>query len=416
MHNPAYLTQSRHSVFYFRFPLPPALHPQNKASDIRLSLQTRCPQEALRLARSLFTFGDIIIRNPVVQSMNYQELRDRLTEYFKGRLDLFREKRAINGPLTDEQIQNFNTIIGYDLEVIKGNYDGVYGMDYHEEIAEWMKNVSASYEQGTPEYHMFCKAYAQAHRDYCKAALEINEKLDSFNYTHPHSITGKKALPQGKQKKLADTINQYMEEKQRLGVWRSKTAEGIRAQFDLLLEYLGSDSSLHMSNDTANNAKAMIMALPKYARSKDQFKRMSIQELIALEGVERMSATSIAKYLQTYSSFYDWAVKRKDTDENSFKNLVEKTYNDEQVRDEFNPAQIAVIMDEVIYNRRGLVKSPSHKWGVLIALYTGARLTEIAQLELGDIRQIDGVWCFDFNDEGEGKSLKNNLPRDCCAI
>lgn len=414
MQNPVYLTLSRHNIFYFRFPIPPALHPQGKATDIRLSLQTRCPHEALRLARSLFTFGDIVIRNPIVHGMIYQDLRERLTEYFKDRLDLFRDRRAARGPLTEKEIQSYQNMMGDAQEAASGYFD-IYGMDYQDFFAEAMSKTGVSYAPGTPEYDMFCKTYGQAFRDYCKTVLDINSRFGTFDYTDANPES-RKALPKGRKKKLADTINQYMEEKQRLGAWRDKTAEGIRAQFDLLLEYLGPDASLHMSSDTANEVKAMIMALPKYARSKEDFKKLTIRELIALEDVERMSATSIAKYLQTYSSFYDWAVKRKDTDENSFKNLVEKTYNDEQVRDEFKPDQIKVMLDEVIHNRSGLIKSPYQKWGVLIALYTGARLTEIAQLELSDIKQIDGIWCFDFNDEGENKQLKNKASKRIVPI
>lgn len=46
-------------------------------------------------------------------------------------------------------------------------------------------------------------------------------------------------------------------------------------------------------------------------------------------------------------------------------------------------------------------------WFPLLALYTGARRTEIAQLKVGDVRQGDGIWFIDFNDAGEGQNLKN---------
>ncbi|WP_407522688.1 site-specific integrase [Methylobacterium oryzisoli] len=46
-------------------------------------------------------------------------------------------------------------------------------------------------------------------------------------------------------------------------------------------------------------------------------------------------------------------------------------------------------------------------WFPLIALFSGARRTEIAQLKLGDVRQGDGeIWYFDFTSEGEDQSLK----------
>lgn len=48
-------------------------------------------------------------------------------------------------------------------------------------------------------------------------------------------------------------------------------------------------------------------------------------------------------------------------------------------------------------------------WIPLIAIYSGARLGEIAQLRNGDIRQLHGVWIFHITEEGEGgKSVKTD--------
>jgi integrase len=45
-------------------------------------------------------------------------------------------------------------------------------------------------------------------------------------------------------------------------------------------------------------------------------------------------------------------------------------------------------------------------WLPLCALYSGARAGEIAQLLCADVREEQGVWVFDFNENSEGKSLK----------
>jgi len=46
-------------------------------------------------------------------------------------------------------------------------------------------------------------------------------------------------------------------------------------------------------------------------------------------------------------------------------------------------------------------------WFPLLALFCGARRTEIAQLKIGDIREAGGVSFIDFNDEGADQNLKN---------
>ncbi|WP_336488035.1 site-specific integrase [Methylobacterium nigriterrae] len=46
-------------------------------------------------------------------------------------------------------------------------------------------------------------------------------------------------------------------------------------------------------------------------------------------------------------------------------------------------------------------------WFPLIALFSGARRTEIAQLKVGDVRQGEAeIWYFDFTSEGEDQNLK----------
>jgi integrase len=62
-------------------------------------------------------------------------------------------------------------------------------------------------------------------------------------------------------------------------------------------------------------------------------------------------------------------------------------------------------------NHTGLVKRDDHKWGGLLGLYTGARLREIAQLDVKDVKQQGEVWFIDINDDGANKSLKNAASR-----
>ncbi|CAN7160435.1 site-specific integrase [Paraburkholderia hospita] len=57
--------------------------------------------------------------------------------------------------------------------------------------------------------------------------------------------------------------------------------------------------------------------------------------------------------------------------------------------------------------RYGTFVKASQFWIPLIGLYTGARITEIAQLHLSDIRDQDGIWLVDINDDDLRKQLKS---------
>jgi hypothetical protein len=87
MRIPHYLSVSRHGILYLRFPVPAYLHPQGHRSYIKLSLNTRCPKEALLLSRLLMYVGTTILKNPVIANMTYLEIRQVLTQHFTNLLN-----------------------------------------------------------------------------------------------------------------------------------------------------------------------------------------------------------------------------------------------------------------------------------------------------------------------------------------
>ena len=48
-------------------------------------------------------------------------------------------------------------------------------------------------------------------------------------------------------------------------------------------------------------------------------------------------------------------------------------------------------------------------WVPLLGLFTGARINEICQLHLSDIKQVDHLWCMDINAKSEDKENPKRL-------
>lgn len=405
MYNPAYLSLSRHNIYYFRYPIPAFLHPQGRKTDIRLSLETRCPNEALRLMRNLVYVADSIIQHPAIRDMEFSEIRAVLHHHFKAERDKVKARIAKLGQLQAHEIAIYQS--GQERAakaVIEADYSAV-GRD--EDLAQIIESQNLSLGTDDPAYAVLRAEYAKAFRDYCASVLEYNSRFDGFQFkTNPQALALKQATREGRKKKLTDAIEEYITEKLRYEKWTAITAEGFRAQLDLMAEYLGPDASIHVSKDTAVDVKRMLEHIPQRARSLPEYADKSLPELMEIEGAKKLSPESINKYLRTYTGFFEWAVNLGHTDENNFKGLVTRLRKDEQARDDFTDAQIKTILDAVLNNHGGMIRKQYQKWGVLIAIYTGARLNEIAQLTVDDIIEQDGVWCFSFNDDEE-KTLKN---------
>lgn len=94
----AYLSTSRHGVFYFRWPIPATMHPERKRFSIRVSLVTRCPHVAQRLSRLLVLAGHSALTRATHLGMRYDEIRRHVQEHFRELLLAFKRDIAADGP------------------------------------------------------------------------------------------------------------------------------------------------------------------------------------------------------------------------------------------------------------------------------------------------------------------------------
>lgn len=107
MFNPLYLTTSRHGVFYLRFPIPQNLHPERLQSNIKLSLGTRCPKEALHLGRGLCYVGESILSHMKAAFMDYYAIREFLKQFFAEKLEALRQRIGQKGQFSAYDVATF---------------------------------------------------------------------------------------------------------------------------------------------------------------------------------------------------------------------------------------------------------------------------------------------------------------------
>lgn len=396
-----YLSASRHGVFYFRFSIPQTLHPERKQTSVRLSLNTRCPREALQLSRMLGYVGEHILSHAGIRAMQYQQIRDVLSDRFRRSLERHVERQAQFGPMSElDKMATENTRDFAAQALLDQDYSYV-GED--REINRVIDSYALPIQPKTKNYELLRTEYLKALRDFCSTILKQDDALSGYDFSNSIATTSKQ-----KARKLADTINEYCEEKLRLKQWRPNTAKSYRAQFDLLLRMIGKDASLHLSPEVASDVKARLLRLPKNIAQNQSYREVDIADLIELDLPEskRLSVVTVANHMRTYSTLYEWAIEKKRTSENNFSAYVDDVKKAHAPRDQFNAEQTQRIFTAVKD-----AKKPHQKWGVLIAFYTGARLNEIAQLETHDIKQVDDIWCFHFTDDGEDKRLKNQASK-----
>ncbi|MDP2846939.1 MAG: site-specific integrase [Humidesulfovibrio sp.] len=400
MHIPAYLTLSRHSIYFFRYPLPKSVHSPGVTKDIKLSLHTRDSKRALQTARLLAYVGDIMVNKATQSGMSYAEIRSVLHQHFSTLLRKHGDRIASQGQLDTLRAQALSA--GRDLG---------FAIEEEEEIAttkEFIAKHKLPISEGTPEFATFRKEFDKAYRAYCAKALAVNAEYDGYTFeaieTHPIKAESSPCTAIT----LSDLADRYVQERVKGGNWTDKTEREYKAMFTRLTAILGDERDCRALTVVDGRKVKEVLGSSNKSNVRKAIDAKETTHKAASFYSDTLHAKTVNKHLATYGSLFKWATANGYATANIFEGLTIKVAKkSEHVRTAFSPEQISRMVSELTENTSGLVRKDYQKWGPLLGIFTGARLNEIAQLTPDDVRQIDGIWCFDINEQEEGKHLKN---------
>ncbi|MDQ0423309.1 integrase [Peteryoungia aggregata LMG 23059] len=416
MFNPSYLVKSRCGVFYLRWPIPKQLHPQKKASTLKLSLQTRDPRKALRLSRSLSHIGEQWNEYGIAYGMRYEELRSALTEHFRGLLNQAKAEMDDTGPLNEMDRQAYETSKRVAKHAKKTDTPLSLVKSDDDLLARFIKEYDLDIQPGSTQYGWLEREMKLSFHEFAKAVLAYNKSLTRYDLRDDpqQTFSGPTQAAQTSGMTIAEVATSYSAERQRGKAWAEKTVIEKADHIKLLEEILGGDTDVRkLTAMDAKRVKDTLLVYPRN-RSKNPLTRgKPLADVLNMQGVEVIQVATINKYLQTYHELFEWAKQNHHASENFFSGLAvrQTRKNNDGDREAYSNDQIRLIVRTVVDNENGLVTKPYQKWATLIGIYTGARLGEIAQLHLKDIRQQDGIWVFDMNEDGDRKSLKTSAAR-----
>jgi integrase len=188
--------------------------------------------------------------------------------------------------------------------------------------------------------------------------------------------------------------------------WRPKTAAENRAILKLFLAITGDQPARAFSNDKFELYRGKLLRLPPNLNKAPKYRDKAIDEVLAMAGVTPAAVKTINKNLTRVSSMFKWAAARNYVSHNlAAGSLVTDRSDPRDGKTPFTADELRKLFHNAYYLERRLGK-PFQYWAPLIALYTGARQNEIAQLTLADFHEVDGIKAISINDDGEGKRLK----------
>ena len=197
---------------------------------------------------------------------------------------------------------------------------------------------------------------------------------------------------------------------ERSSEWDSdKTKTTNLSIYDSFVEITGDIFGTELTYEHCRDYIEILQKLPANRNKLREFRDKTISEIIEMEGsFTPMSKQNVNKYVRRLSDAFTWAKQRKFIHDNDFKDMHVKDRNEKvrakDLRQRFNSADLNSIFTSDIYIKSKHNRSYKH-WLPLLALYSGARLEELCQLRLEDIRKQDNIWVIDINGK-EDKRLK----------
>ena len=253
-----------------------------------------------------------------------------------------------------------------------------------------------------------------------KAAKKIIEQQNRTIAALSVVTAASPTMPTASGKKLEVALSEYLRFKR--GDWKGRSYQQNVAKLTRFLQIVGSDLLCNqLSGDNISEYLEISKNLPKNAgrilkeelsTSPKSDHRSLWLALSKKNKGDTLSLKAVERHCVTIKGFLKRLHQLGELDNDYCAHLaiskvaIRKT---SVKRGAYSLSDINSILKSYIYSnklRRAEKPKSYHFWAPLIALTTGMRVAEIAALEVSDIKIIDGIWCFDINENWQCARLQ----------
>ena len=359
---PSYLARSRHGIFYFRITFIIDFVRKEK----RWSLHTKDPVEAKRLSLIICaTLGD----NSMVKSimsrvgLTHADVRLIANEHPGGIAKMAEDKKVAAG-----YTATFNSRKGNRLELKVDQSDPADVAAANELAITFLQEESKAPDQDNWEW------------------------LNQLNATKSDIVQGVIAVNTGNGGlSVEELIDKYqLRKKDSLSLKTKYEYDKMQRKFAAWLKSGENKGEVNFYRVGRTEISSFIDVLQK-----DGVSLQTIQKkyLAALNGLFEFAQTS-GEYPKGDLPTKNHKIYTRRDQKRTKSKSGWKPFSDDELSLIFNPENLLAL------------DKPCDYWLPLLGLYTGGRISELCQLKPTNIRQIDGIWAIDINDEGDDQSVK----------
>jgi len=404
---PSYL-QKRADTVYLRLVIPKAVRPYWPGREVKHSLNT--PHRA-QAARALLLYLEGLFEAVAMGALTHTEAKRLLQEFLKTERAKFTRRLETRGPLSFEEQHSLTK----RLETARNTVTWEVPSPYGEKLAAHLiADKGLKVKPGSAEYRRLALSATHMSIALIESLLANNEAFNSFSSPMPpaaHEEFQDLAAREENSFTLSQLIEAYCAEKIREGSWTPKTRYSNRGMYDLLLKIVGDLPVTRLDAVAARRYKTILQKLPPNLEKIPAYRDLSIHDVMAMKPKDLMTVTTLNNHLTKVASLFGWAERNGHIERNYFAHLtLRNPQRPDESRAPFSEEDLRKIFSTPQYREHKFLH-PHYYWLPLLGLHTGARLNELCQLELNDIRQQNGIWVFDFNSNGPGKQLKSKAAK-----
>lgn len=189
--------------------------------------------------------------------------------------------------------------------------------------------------------------------------------------------------------KLSEVLNECLGAKKR----SAATEKRLRSSVQLLIDWFGDVSiSIYTRKMMIDFIDNCLMKIPPNRNKNPKWRSLTLHQILDSKPEQVIEVQTMHNNLADITTVFAYAVENGMIEKNPAVKLAKKLPEIQEVDRSYSIEEIERMLKNLAYNE----KFPSRYWVPLIGLYSGARLNEICQLHLSDIRMINDVWCFHF--------------------
>jgi len=392
----------RGNTYHFRMAFPKAVRHSSGPREFQATLKTSYFRDAIHLANLLFAHANKILKE--LSWMDHGEITKLVKSHLKGLLATDTENRIMRGDSYEFQFP------GPDSNML----------DAREALAEYYSPLDQYSPRGDATVSMLTREM------FDHIGMDTSEDSKDFKYAvYDHKVLLKpylisasvrhnpvnygfvrweledeqtetqqvKTISNGKfntQHSLSYVFGKYSNERIFGREWKDTSRRRNEDNFKWLINYFGDIPIGSITEDMMRGLKDMLMSAT--ARN-------------AVNSHKQLTGRTIKNILSSIAAFFRYAKENKYIKDNLAEGLSLKVKKDNGGSyKKFTKEDL-----EAIFTLDGLDGRSNTKpwafWVPVLALFTGCRLEEIAQLCCSDVKEEMGIWYLDLTEEGD-KSLK----------